>query len=262
MRTDVYHRKDASPSAGRLADFCRNLTPGLVLIDGNEGVPKFEFGFEIAARMVECESANRIAVWSWQSFLRLCGTWLTGDTLKQNHRWVIQREALGGARIEAWLEEPLKPRMEIEDPEWLQNAHRADWSSILDSGNDVVLLDFQTQLCFADMREINKAAKASGKTIFACVELKDAQGKHYASRSYAELAMRIGIEHGIDFSECAETLALLERAEYHSWESRFIRVWDDDRCSFDVKFKNLNPKEERFVEEFSIMTRINYGKAK
>ena len=163
MRTDVYHRKDASPSAGRLADFCRNLTPGLVLIDGNEGVPKFEFGFEIAARMVECESANRIEVWSWQSFLRLCGTWLTGDTLKQNHRWVIQGESLGGTRIEAWLEEPLKPRMEVDDPEWLQNGCRADWSSILDSGNDVVLLDFKATM-YMLMDNGNDASSSPGSS--------------------------------------------------------------------------------------------------
>ena len=255
MRTDVYYRKDASPSAGRLADFCRNLTPGLVLIDGNERVPMFEFGFEIAARMVECESANRIEVWSWQSFLRLCGTWLTGDTLKQNHRWVIQGESLGGTRIEAWLEEPLKPRMEVEDPEWLQNGCRADWSSILDSGNDVVLLDFKDRLGFKAMKELNAAAKAFKKTILACADLKDAQGKSHSIYSYAELAMRIGIEHGIDFSKYAETVALLEPAESDFWKSKFIRVCADDRCPFEVKLENRDPSEERFAEECLNMTR-------
>ena len=260
MRADVHYGKDASLSAEKLADFCRNLAPGLILINGNEDVPKLGFAFELVARILESESAEHVEVWSWQSFLRLCGTWLTGDSVKQIHRWVIHGEALSGTRIEAWLEEPLRPKMEIEVSEWFQNAHRADWSSFLGLCNDVLLMDFKTQLGFADMRELNKAAKAQRKTILACAELKDAQGKSYPTDSYATLAMRIGIEHGVDFSECAGTMALFEPAE-SSWKSKFIRVWDDDRCSFDVKFKNLDPEEERFVEEFLIMTRINYGKA-
>lgn len=248
MRTDVHYGKDTSLSAGKLTDFCRDLAPGLVLIDGNEDVPKLEFGFEIAARMLECESTDHIEVWSWQWFLRLCGVWLDGNSLKQIHRWIIQGEALTGTRIEAWLEEPLRSKMGIGDSEWLQNAHRDDWSSILDSGNDVVLLDFKNQLGFKAMKEINDAAKTSKKTILACVELKDAQGKSYSTDSYAELAMHIGIEHGIDFSECAETVALLVSAESDSWKSKFIRVWDDDRCPFEVKLGNRDPEEERFVE--------------
>ena len=254
MSGNVHLEKVVLPPARKFADFCRNVSPGLILITGDEEVgwsgktPKLEFAFEIAARMVECESTNRIVVWSWQSFLSLCGVRLTGGSQFEAHHWVLQREAMGGARIEAWLEEPLKPRMEVEDPEWLQNAYRSDWISIMDSGNDVVLLDFQTQLGFADMRELNKAAKAQRKTVLACADLKDAQGKAYSTDSYAELAMRIGIEHGVDFSECAETVVLLVSAEDQLWENKFIRVGDDDRCPFEVRFKNRDPEEERFLE--------------
>ena len=249
MRGDRYYGKQVTPSAEKLTEFCRNLTPGLVLIDGDEDEPKLEFGFEISARMLECESASSIDVWSWQSFLRLCGAWLTGDLLTQVHRWVIRGEVLAGVHTEAWLEEPLGPRMGAEDQEWIQNAHRADWDSFLGLCNDIVLLDFKTQLGFSDMRELNSAAKASGKTVLACTDLKDAQGKSYSTDSYAELAMRVGIEHGIDFSECAETVALFESMEYQSWKSIFIRVCADDRCPFEVKYENRDTKEERFVEE-------------
>lgn len=249
MSGGVDYGKDASSRCSALTNFCCGLTPGLILIDGDESVPSLAFAFEVAARMVECESANSIEVWSWKSFLRLCGVWLTGDSLKQIHCWELWREALCGAKVEAWLEERFNPQMGSADSEWLQNAHRNDWCSILGLCNDLVIMDFNDRVSFADMKELNKAAKACKRAVLACAELKDAQRRRYAPSSYAELAMRICIEHGVDFRECAETVVSLKSPDGHCLTSKFIRVCNDDMSPFELELKNSDPEEKRFIED-------------
>ena len=251
MRDDSQFTNVATPSATKLTEFCRYLSPGLILIAGDkkrpggEETPGFELAFEVAARMVECELEERITVWSRRSFLSLCGVRLTGDDQSQAHRWVLHREALGGGRTEAWLEEPLKPNMEIDGSEWLKNPRRVDWRSIFGSRNEVVLLDLENQLGITEMCELNQAAKAQQNIVLSCVELKDAQGKSYFPYSYAELAMRISIEHGIDFSDCAESVVVFEPGGALVYR---CRIFQNDRADRAARLNNPDPSNERLFE--------------
>ena len=78
-----------------VAAFCRCLKPGLTLVDSNKNdMPKLEFAFEIAARMVTRGSPDRVSVLSWRSFLRLCGVWMIGDSLDTAYCWIFSRDAL------------------------------------------------------------------------------------------------------------------------------------------------------------------------
>ena len=62
--------------------------------------------------------------------------------------------------------------------------------------------------------------------------------------------MRISIEHGVNFPECAETVMLLKSFDYQCLTVKFVRACNDDMSPFEVEFKNRDPEEERFAEEF------------
>lgn len=184
--------------------YCRDAKPGLILIEDDKVIPAFEFAFEIAVRMARSEAAGQITIWSWKSIMNLHGMWLAGDSMSKIHCWMLGEEALGGKRDETWLEEIYQEQSWSLREDSDHTAHSVDWVSLLESCSDVVVLDFK--LDFVEMRELNKAAKKLGKIVVAYIAQFAAVIGNRPVRSYVELAMNIGVAHGVDFSECAENV--------------------------------------------------------
>lgn len=204
-----------------VAAFCRSLKPGLTLVDSNKNdMPKLEFAFEIAARMVARGSADRVSVLSWRSFLRLCGVWMTGDSLDTTYCWTFSRDALETINASGNPRRSFRglvTRVEVsfscglQKLDFLRNPQCFDWLSSFRSGRHVVILDFKEgALSPAVMRELNKAAKSCGIVMFASTGFLEGETQvDYAKCSYFEIAMNIGVKHGVDFSDCAEGVFVL-----------------------------------------------------
>jgi len=184
--------------------YCRDARPGLILIEDDKVIPAFEFAFEIAVRMARREATGQITIWSWQSFLSLHGMWLAGDSMTKIHCWTLGKKALDGKRDETWLEDIQQEHSWSLREDSDHTAHSVDWFSLLGDCNDVVVLDFK--LDFAEMRKLNKAAKELGKKVVAYIDQFTVVIGNRPVRSYVELAMNIGVAHGVDFSDCAENV--------------------------------------------------------
>ena len=184
--------------------YCRDAKPGLILIEDDKVMPAFEFAFEIAVRMARSEAAGQITIWSWKSIMNLHGMWLAGDSMSKIHCWTLGDETLAGNRDETWLEEIQQEHSWNLREESDHAVHSVDRFSLLGECNDVVVLDFK--LDFAEMRELNKAAKELGKKVVAYIDQFAVVIGNRPVCSYVELAMNIGVAHGVDFSECAENV--------------------------------------------------------
>ena len=225
-------RKDESKPAW-LMDLCKNKSPGIILIDGdNENTPCLDLAYEIGAMMVENGFAERLCVWSWQALLWLHGRFLAGDSSTDVHCWTIKKDV-------GIIPPPLQPLAStlIED-EMDIDTRNARMRLILTpesacgklcvGGGNLTIVDFRNKLSLPDMERINGAAKRAGKTIIAVSRLTDAQGKPYETASYGELAMRISVEQGIDLAECAESLISV-RESGNGYRCRPLKIWNDDR---------------------------------
>ena len=225
-------RKDESKPAW-LMDLCKNKSPGIILIDGdNENTPCLDLAYEIGAMMVENGFAERLCVWSWQALLWLHGRFLAGDSSTDVHCWTIKKDV-------GIIPPPLQPLAStlIED-EMDIDTRNARMRLILTpesacgklcvGGGNLTIVDFRNKLSLPDMERINGAAKRAGKKIIAVSRLTDAQGKPYETASYGELAMRISVEQGIDLAECAESLISV-RESGNGYRCRPLKIWNDDR---------------------------------
>ena len=218
-----------------LTDLCKNKAPGIILIDGDgETSMCLDFAYEIGATMVETGLAKILCVWSWQAFLWLHGRYLMGDSSTDVHCWTITKDV-------GIIPPPLQPLastliegdMNTETRKALSRLIHAQESAhgkLCVGGGDLTIADFRNKLSLPDMEQLNGAAKRAGITFIVVSKLVDAHGKHYETFSYAELAMRVSVEQGIDLGECAESLiSLRERGE--GYFCRPLRIWNDDRLN-------------------------------
>lgn len=216
-----------------IAAFCRDAKPGLILIEDDKVMPALEFAFEIAIRMARREASGRITIWSWQSFMNLHGMWLAGDSMSKIHCWTLGDEVLNGKHDETWLEEILQEHSWSLREESDHAAHSVDWFSLLGECSDVVVLDFRLE--FGDMCNLNKAAKELGKKVVAYIDQFAVVIGNRPVSSYVELAMNIGVVHGVDFSECAENVWRLSRRPDTGSTSLSDFIFGKEIHSYDCK---------------------------
>ena len=235
--------KDDESKPAWLMDLCKNKAPGIILIDGdNEKAPCLDFTYEIGATMVEIGVAKSLCVWSWQALLWLHGRFLMGDSATDAHCWTITRDAgiippplqpLAGTLVEDNMNSDARMAL-------LQLIHRPEESghgNLCVGEGDLTIADFKNKLSLPDMERINGAAKHAGMTIIVVSGLVDAQGKPYETTSYSELAMKICIEHGVDLTECAESIVSLREQDGGQWRNyipqktlcRPMKIWNNDK---------------------------------
>ena len=236
--------RDDEAKPAWLMDLCKNKAPGVILIDGdNEKTPCLDLAYEIGATMVENGNAERLCVWSWQAFLWLHGRFLMGDSATDVHCWTITKDVgimppplqpLAGTLVEDDLK--IDTRMELM--RLIHTPARAGGKLCVGEG-DLTIADFRNKLSLPDMEWINDAAKRAGRTIIVIGGLVNAQGKPYETTSYGELAMKISIEHGVDLTECAESIISLREQDGGQWRNSMqasilchpLKIWDDDTSS-------------------------------
>lgn len=216
-----------------LTDLCQNKAPGVILIDGdNENTSCLDFACEIGAAMVETGLAKNFCVWSWQTFLCLCGRWLMGDSATDVHCWTIAKDAgIIPSSLRGVTSALIEDDMNIKTRRALSRLIHAPEvaSDKLSVGvGDLTIADFRNKLSLSGLERINYAAKQAGMTIIVVSGLVDAQGKPYETTSYDELAMKVSIEHGVDLAECAESLISV-RESGRGYLCRPMRIWNDDR---------------------------------
>ncbi len=231
-----------------LMDLCNNKAPGIILIDGDgEKMPCLGFAYEIGATMVENGLAPRLCVWSWQAFLWLHGRYLMGDSATDVHCWTITGDVgIIPPSLQPLASTLIEDKMDTDTRNALMRLIHAPESAdgtLCVGGGDLTIADFRNKLSLPDMEWINDAAKRAGRTIIVVSGLVNAQGKPYETTSYGELAMKIGIEHGVDLTECVESVISLREQDRGQWHTpasilcRPLKIWDDDTSS-DKYFLN------------------------
>lgn len=225
-------RKDESKPAW-LMDLCKNKSPGIILIDGdNENTSCLDLAYEIGTMMVGNGSAERLCVWSWRAFLWLHGLFLAGDSSTDVHCWTIKKDVgIFPPHLQSLASTLIEDDMNIEkrrDLSRLIHAPASAHGKLCVGDVDITIVDFRNKLSLPDMERINGTAKRAGKTIIVVSRLTDARGKPYETASYGELAMRISVEQGFDLAECAESLISV-RESGNGYRCRLLKIWNDDR---------------------------------
>ena len=252
-----------------IAAFCRDAKPGLILIEDDKVVPALEFALEIAIRMARSEATGQITIWSWKAIMNLHGMWLAGDSMSKIHCWTLGDEVLNGSRDETWLEENPQEHSWSLREESDHAAYSVDWFSLLGECNDVVVLDFE--LDFVEMSELNKAAKELGKKVVAYIDQFAVVIGNRPVRSYVDLAMNIGVAHGVDFSDCAENVWRISRRpdtgsthlsnfifgkEIHSYDCKLLSSEGDNK--FEDGFESDSDNGISFHSEEVLMDSITF----
>lgn len=253
-----------------IAAFCRDAKPGLILIENDHTAPILDFAFEIAARMVDREPRKSIVIWSRKASLSLRGMWLAGDSMSKFHCWTLQGEAQDASRDETWmeLEDIHRKRWRIQQ-EANYGVHRRNREPLQNAVEDVVVLDLK--LDFAEMSKLNKAAKKLGKKVVAYIDQFAVVIGNRPVRSYVELAMNIGVAHGVDFSDCAENVWRISRRpdtgsthlsdfifgkEIHSYDCKLLSSEGDNK--FEDGFESESDNGISFHSEEVLMDSITF----
>ncbi len=217
-----------------LTDLCENKAPGIILIDGDgEKTACLDFAYEIGAMMLENGVAERLCVWSWQAFLWLHGRYLMGDSSIDVHCWTITKDVgIMPPSLQPLASTLIEDDMNIETRRTLSRLIHAPASvsgKLCLDGGDITIADFRNKLSLPDMERINGAAKRAEGTIIVASRLSDARTRPYEDMyTYCELAMKISVEHGVDLTECAESLISV-RESGNGYRCRPLRIWNNDR---------------------------------
>jgi hypothetical protein len=258
---EVHELKNDGRKPEWLLNLCKGKSPGIILIDGDiDKTPCLDFAYEIGATMMELGVAQRLCVWSWRAFLWLYGRLLVGDSAGDAHCWTITKDVgimppllqpLAGTLIEDDMD--MDSRMSLHE---MINAPESASGKSCVGGGDLTIVEFKEQISLEFLEPLNKAAKESGKTFVVVSELVDSQGKSYDATSYGELSLRISVEHGIDLTECAESVVSLRGQDDGRWRNvmpdrvlcRPLRIWNDDKCG-DLPILVGRYEQGRFIFE-------------
>jgi hypothetical protein len=192
------------------------IEPGLVLIVGDPSLARLECAFALGRKIAEIDAGESMALWSWQPSLALGEVQLVDASWRECHRWTLPLRALAAESQlgTAWAGDYPDPLLAHEVNDGL-NGRGAPSIRLLDGvRHGVAVLDFKRDLDFDELCGLNAAAKDCGMTAITCATLYDTQGKSYPLDSYAQLALGICVERGVNLAECATKIVVLEDETY------------------------------------------------
>lgn len=234
---------------------------GVVLVLTRDTKAGLGLAFEIARRAVEPGHSSRLRLWSWRSFHALDGVMLTGDSLSPGYRWTLTRDMLdesSGVVQPAWMQDSLTDSNERAASLQLgrPSVSVGNGRAYLGDDADVSILEFKGELDLRldsdvwKLKLLNEAAKRGSQMFFIVLDLSRVFDTGCREDSYAALALRLNLEHGVDLSSCAEAVVLLEQTEMSGTFVDWCRIMRKDgesgrRLSFAIK---RDEKTGRFRE--------------
>ena len=192
------------------------IEPGLVLIAGDSDSQRSECAFALGRKIAEIDGGESMALWSWKPSLTLGEVQLVDASWRECHRWTLPLRALSEESQPgtAWAGDYPDAILARDVADGL-NGRGTPCARLLEgAGRRVVVLDFKEDLDFDDLCGLNAVAKDCGAIAFACAELNDAQGNPYPLDSWAELALRVCVERGVNLAECATKVIGLTGEKY------------------------------------------------
>ena len=200
------------------------IEPGLVLIVGDPSLPRLECAFALGRKIAEIDGGESMALWSWQPSLALGEVQLVDASWRECHRWTLPLRALAEKSQlgTAWAGDYPDLFLAHDVADGL-NGRGAPSARLLEGiGGRVVVLDFKRDLDFDELCGLNAAAKDCGAIAFACAELNDVQGKPYPLDSWAELALRVCVERGVNLAECVTKVIALTGEKYGGYHAHVL----------------------------------------
>ena len=192
------------------------IEPGLVLVAGDSDLPRLECAFALGRKIAEIDGGEAMALWSWRPSLALGEVQLVDASWRECHRWTLPLRALAAESQlgTAWAGDYPDPLLAHEVDDGL-NGRGAPNARLLEGmGGRVVVLDFKKDLDFDELRNLNAATKDRGITAITCATLNDVQGNPYPLNSFAQLALRICVERGVNLAECVTKVIALTGEKY------------------------------------------------
>ncbi len=189
------------------------IEPGLVLIVGDPSLARLECAFALGRKIAEIDAGESMALWSWQPSLALGEVQLVDASWRECHRWTLPLRALAAESQlgTAWAGDYPDPLLAHEVNDGL-NGRGAPSIRLLDGvRHGVAVLDFKRDLDFDELCGLNAAAKDCGAIAFSCAVFNDARGKPYPLDSWAELALRVCVERGVNLDDV--TIAIVAAHE-------------------------------------------------
>lgn len=190
------------------------IEPGLVLVAGNDDddLPRLECAFALGRKIAGTYGSNSVALWSWRPSLALGEVQLVDASWRECHRWTLPLRALAAESQlgTAWAGDYPDPLLTHDVADGLNGRGAPSARLLEEMGGRIVVLDFKKDLDFDELRNLNAAAKDRGITAITCATLNDVQGNPYPLNSFAQLALRICVERGVNLAECAERIVVFE----------------------------------------------------
>ena len=184
------------------------IEPGLVLIAGGSDLPRLECAFALGRKIAEIDGGEAMSLWSWKPSLALGEVQLVDASWRECHRWTLPQRALSAESQPgtAWAADCPDAFLAHDVANGL-NGRGAPSARLLEgAGGRVVVLDFKRNLDFDELCGLNAVAKDCDVIAFACAELNDAQGNPYPLDSWAELALRVCVERGVNLDDVTITI--------------------------------------------------------
>lgn len=190
--------------------------------------------FALGRIAVVSGEAERVEVWSEKAYLPLDDVLLLGDSSRAVHRWALTREMFAENHAEApvWMEE------DLDDAKWQDLfgflGHPGLFGNgALPGGGGVVVPDLGRVVGLEEFPGLDQVAKGSGVMLLVGADLRDGRGEPVDTTSYAALAMQFMLERGIDLTQYARTVVVVDEVtdNGHGWRGRILRA-DGDELRF------------------------------
>ena len=192
------------------------IEPGLVLIVGDPSLPRLECAFALGRKIAEIDGGESMALWSWLPSLALGEVQLVDASWHECHRWTLPLRALSSESQPGtvWAGDYPDAFLAHDVANGLNGCGAPSARLLEGVGGRAVVLDFKHDLDFDELRDLNAAAKDCGTTAIVHNTLCNTQLKPYPLDSYAQLALKICVERGVNLAECATKIVVFENEKY------------------------------------------------
>ena len=202
-----------------------DVGPGLVLIANCCELYSWDdIALNACELVAASRHADRITFWSWKAAFETRNVFLVDASWRESHRWTLPIEALteNSPPGTTWVGDSIDEVKAHECANVLEHPTGL-WGCLFDGmDGEIAIIEFSEELGFEEICHLNAAAKASGKIAVTCAELRDVKNNRYAFGSYAELAMRVCLERGVNLDECVAKILVANKPADDECQVRVI----------------------------------------